>query len=123
MLADNPRGDAIIHTNIACGILGTAAVMMRFLARWKSKAPFAADDWCILASLIPSYGMMVSSGFSTPRLPSICTLLAINSLLQFQVVARGGAGRHAHTLTHDETRIFLQVHELLGTLENFIFTG
>ena len=55
----NARGTTIIHINIACGILETAAVVLRLLARWRSKAAFAVDDWLIVASLIPSYAMLI----------------------------------------------------------------
>ena len=55
----NPRGDQVIRINIACGILETLAVGLRLLARRRSKASFAADDWLIVATLAPSYAMLI----------------------------------------------------------------
>ena len=49
---------------IACGVIETVAVCLRLLARWKSKAQFAVDDWIIVATLIPSYAMLVLGTFS-----------------------------------------------------------
>lgn len=63
-MADNPRGDLVIRVTIACGVLETIAVALRLLARWKSKAGFGADDYLIVATLIPSYGMLVSGSLS-----------------------------------------------------------
>ena len=53
---------------IACGVIETIAVCLRLLARWKTKAQFAIDDWIIVATLIPSYAMLVLGTFS--RSPS-----------------------------------------------------
>ncbi|KAL9134101.1 MAG: hypothetical protein Q9175_004718 [Cornicularia normoerica] len=87
MLDGNPRGDLVIKVTIACGVLETLAVFLRLLARWKSKAAFAADDWWIVATLIPSYAM-----------------LAIGCLM----VTIGGGGRHAETLNLYQVETFLK---------------
>ena len=89
MLDGNPRGDLVIRVTIACGILETLAVFLRLLARWRSKAAFAADDWWIVATLIPSYAM-----------------LAVGCLM----VTIGGGGRHAATLDLYQIETFLKVH-------------
>ena len=60
----NPGRDQVIRVTVACGILATVAVLLRFLARWRSKASFAADDWWMAASLIPSYGMLAVGSIS-----------------------------------------------------------
>ena len=88
MLEGNPRGDDVIKLTIACGILETLAVALRLLARWRSKAAFAADDWWIVATLIPSYLM-----------------LAVGCLM----VTIGGGGRHAATLELYQIKTFLKV--------------
>lgn len=77
----------MIKVTIACGILETLAVFLRLLARWRSKAAFAADDWWIVATLIPSYAM-----------------LAVGCLM----VTIGGGGRHAATLDLYQIETFLK---------------
>lgn len=89
MLDGNPRGDLVIKVTIACGVLETLAVFLRLLARWRSKAAFAADDWWIVATLIPSYAM-----------------LAVGTLM----VTIGGGGRHAETLDLHQIETFLKVY-------------
>lgn len=64
-MADNPRGDRVLRVTIACGILETIAVALRLLARRISKAGFGADDYVIIATLIPSYAMLISGCLST----------------------------------------------------------
>lgn len=61
----NPGRDQVIRVTVACGVLATVVVALRFLARWKSKASFAADDWWMVASLIPSYGMLAVGSISS----------------------------------------------------------
>ena len=67
----NPDRSQIVRVTVACGVLATLAVFLRFLARWKSKAPFAADDWWMLASLIPSYCMLAVGSISSFGFSSI----------------------------------------------------
>ena len=57
-MADNSVGHYVEHTSIALGVINTAAVALRILARWRSNAVFAADDALIIASLIPFYAMI-----------------------------------------------------------------
>ncbi|KAM0794903.1 hypothetical protein BDR22DRAFT_939785 [Usnea florida] len=83
----NPERSQIVRVTVACGVLATLAVFLRFLARWRSKASFAADDWWMLASLIPSYSM-----------------LAVGSIM----VTSGGGGRHTNTLTQSQIATFLK---------------
>ena len=61
---DNPKGEIVIIVTYVVGVILPVAVALRFLARWRSKAGFAADDWWIVASLIPSYGMLISGALS-----------------------------------------------------------
>lgn len=58
------RGDSVNRVAVACGIIETVAVCLRLLARWKSKARFAIDDWVIVATLIPSYAMLIIGAYS-----------------------------------------------------------
>ena len=60
-MSANPKGAQVISLSIAVGIIDTFAVGLRFLARWKSQATFAIDDWFMIGSLIPFYGMLASS--------------------------------------------------------------
>lgn len=59
MAVGNGRGETILNTSIAIAIIVTFAVILRFIARKKTKATLAADDWFILASLVPAYAMLV----------------------------------------------------------------
>lgn len=63
----NPRGDQVINLSIAVGTIDTVAVGLRLLAEWTSKAPFATDNWFIVGSLIPLYGMITTSTLRTRR--------------------------------------------------------
>ena len=56
----NQRGHAILIVSIVCGVLETLAVALRFLARQKLGAKLRSDDWLILVSLLPNYGMIVT---------------------------------------------------------------
>ena len=51
----------MLQVSIAVGVLASLAVAVRFLARWRSKAPFALDDWFLVGSLLPFYGMLAIS--------------------------------------------------------------
>lgn len=64
MEAINPGRDLVIRVTVACGVLATLAVCLRLLARRKTKASFGADDWVMVASLIPSYGMLAVGSIS-----------------------------------------------------------
>lgn len=59
MAVRNGRGETIVNTSIAIAIIVTIAVILRFIARKKTKATLATDDWFILASLVPAYAMLV----------------------------------------------------------------
>ena len=60
----NPERDRVAQVTVACGLLATVAVILRFVARWRSNASFAADDWWMVASLIPSYSMLAVGSIS-----------------------------------------------------------
>ena len=61
----NPGRDQVIRVTVVCGILASVAVSLRFMARWRSQASFAADDWWMVASLIPSYSMLAVGSISS----------------------------------------------------------
>ena len=61
---DNPRGETVITMTYIDAVILIVAVALRLLARWRSKTGFAADDWWIVGSLIPSYGMLISGAMS-----------------------------------------------------------
>ena len=58
---DNPRGAQAINVSIAVGVLAPAAVLLRIVARSRSKAALAIDDWLIVASLLPLFAMIGAS--------------------------------------------------------------
>ena len=66
-MSNNPLGDQLIHASIALGVVATIAVVLRFIARWISKANFGTDDIFIAICLIPHYTMIIlnSQGPST----------------------------------------------------------
>lgn len=51
----------MLQVSIAMGVLASLAVALRVLARWRVKASFALDDWFLIASLVPFYGMLAIS--------------------------------------------------------------
>ena len=55
--ASNTLGKRIESTGLALAVLATVAVLLRILARWKSKAKFAEDDLMVVLSLFPFYAM------------------------------------------------------------------
>lgn len=70
MSDDNLSGKQIIRLSVAVCVLGTIAVILRLVARWRSNASFACDDWCIVGSLLPFYSMIACS--------TICTDFALS---------------------------------------------
>ena len=60
-MAPNPRGDTAVRWVIVLGVIDTLAVVLRFFARKKNGTKIAADDWMIMASLVPTYCMIVSA--------------------------------------------------------------
>ena len=65
-LAGNPRGAFVVYFSIATAVVVTVAVMLRLLARHRSRAGFGADDWWIIGSLIPLY-CMIGVGTTSKR--------------------------------------------------------
>ncbi len=51
--------ELVLRTTIACGVLETVAVALRLMAQWKNNRRLYRDDWWIVASLVPSYAMLV----------------------------------------------------------------
>lgn len=103
----NNRGHAIESVSIAFGVLESIAVALRFLAREKVGARYGLDDWLILVSLIPNYGMIIAGGFS--KLNSLNPVWAI-LIEYYPVVSDGKAGNPKATLTHEQKVIFLKVN-------------
>ena len=48
---DNVQTDLIVIP-VVCLVIACTAVFLRFVARWKNRAPLQADDWLILLSLV-----------------------------------------------------------------------
>ena len=67
MMPKNRLGGQLMHASIALGVAATISVILRFVARWKSKANFGSDDIFIAISLILHYTMIIinSQGSST----------------------------------------------------------
>ncbi|KAL8994967.1 MAG: hypothetical protein Q9169_005208 [Polycauliona sp. 2 TL-2023] len=95
----NEQGRAILGVCIACGVLESLAVGLRFLARRRMKASFRIDDWLIFASLWPNYAMIILGGF---------------------LVGEGKAGLPTAYLTPEQMVVFLQM--LFASIITYVFT-
>lgn len=103
----NPRGAFVVGFSVLVAVLDTSAVALRFAARRRSKADFAADDWWILSSLIPLYCMIGAGGASKITIPR----LDVAPLTQAcrQVTSVGGLGRSVNDLSPQQISTFLKV--------------
>lgn len=61
-MSSNPRGVKVLGATVTLGVIDTVAVMLRLLARRKTCAGLGADDWLIMASLLPAYAMIICCG-------------------------------------------------------------
>ena len=88
--ASNTLGKEIETLGLALSILATVAVLLRILARWKSKASFAGDDLLIILSLFPFHGMTAISylGLSVPTCRAATTDLGRGQLCPFWNASR-----------------------------------
>ncbi|KAG7009144.1 ubiquitin carboxyl-terminal hydrolase 2 [Physcia stellaris] len=96
---DNPFGAHAINNSVAMGVMATVAVALRLLARSKSKAALAIDDWLIVGSLLPLLAMVCSSVI---------------------MVKLGGLGRPIQSLDRSETTLVLKT--LLPTVLAYSLT-
>jgi hypothetical protein len=62
-MAEYLQGPQVNRLSIVLGIIVVVAVLLRVVARSKSKASFAIDDYWISVSLVPFFGMIASSTF------------------------------------------------------------
>lgn len=58
-MARNRLGQRVIVLSIVLDIIVTIALILRFLARRRSKADFAIDDVLLVVSVIPQYVMVI----------------------------------------------------------------
>lgn len=103
----NNRGNAILSVCIACGVIQTFAVALRFLARRRIKTRLQIDDWFIFGSLWPNYAMIVIGGFR--EYTSIDIQCHGYGLTPYSVVGEGKAGLPIAYLTRQQKVVFLQV--------------
>ncbi|KAL8724567.1 MAG: hypothetical protein Q9166_007877 [cf. Caloplaca sp. 2 TL-2023] len=89
-LVRQSQGYVILNMTVVVAILVALAVILRSLARWKSKASFAIDDYFIFGSLTSSEII-----FRAPELTTV-------------VVRKGGLGRDT-ALSDREWNVFLKV--------------
>ncbi|MCJ1468579.1 hypothetical protein MMC07_007208 [Pseudocyphellaria aurata] len=87
-MSPNPRGDAVVRWIVAIGVLDGLAVVLRLWVRKRNGTKIAADDWMVIASLVPAFCMIATA--------SIC-------------VSKGGLGRHRADVTDSEMIILLKV--------------
>ena len=70
-MVNNPVGLHVVRTSIAFGVIDAIAVSLRMLARWRSNAAFAGDDFLIVASLASLFAMIVIGHFSESDTPNL----------------------------------------------------
>ena len=107
LVRDNPRGQTVLAVSLAAAVILPVAVALRLLSRWKSRAGYGADDIWITLSLIPTYAMLISGGFSSyshsERLRGSLTLSICI------VVFDGGLGKHSDTLSQAQMILLMKV--------------
>ena len=77
----------MLQVSIVVGVLASLAVALRFLARSRSKTSLALDDWFLVGSLLPLYGMLAISVLR--RCTSTITEKAAKRLTQKKVFDTG----------------------------------
>ncbi|KAL8776368.1 MAG: hypothetical protein Q9194_003196 [Teloschistes cf. exilis] len=95
-LEDNQQSAYVVRVGIAFGIIDTVAVLLRLIARWRSNAAFAADDWWIVWNLVPLCSMVAvgtlmatigGMGLNTadlaPTTISVCLKLVMCAILTY----------------------------------------
>ncbi len=103
----NVHGDAVVVASIILSIVITVSIILRFLARMKTRAGIGADDWTIMASLIPAYVMIILSVLCLSA--SFASIEDIPLTLLIAVVTKGGAGRkHKAELRPSQVTILLK---------------
>lgn len=108
---DNPRGQTVLAVSLAAAIILPVAVALRLLSRWKSRAGFGADDIWITLSLIPTYAMLISGGFSSyGRSECLHGSLTLSCIVVFD----GGLGKHSDTLSQAQMILLMKV-KISGT--------
>lgn len=90
---------------VGSGAVVSLAVALRFAARWRSQAIFAADDWWIIASLIPFYSMIGSSIAGTVRSAKHLS----HDLILYPATSVGGLGRSVSELSPRQITSLLKV--------------
>ena len=107
-LAHNPRGVMVIAITATMGIVDFLAVVLRFVARSKTRMAIGADDWWLVASLVPFYAMIVC-GFLRSFAPT--TPFFPRELIPFLVIVvlRGGLGLQRTDLTAADVSYVLKV--------------
>lgn len=105
----NPRGARVAHWTIVFGVIDSLAVLLRFVVRKKSGTKIGADDWMILASLVPAYSMIVSANLCESALFE--ARIDYNRLFSWtnSGISKGGAGKHQVDMTDLEMTLLLKV--------------
>ena len=101
--ASNTLGKEIERIGLALAVLATVAVLLRILARWKSKAKFAGDDLMVILSLFPFYAMTSISYLCSLRQP------VESQLLTLVVVSLADFGMPVTTLGPENKLMLLKV--------------
>ena len=100
------EGRFLIYASSGLVAVTTVAVALRFLARWRTKLAYGADDICIGLSIIPLWCLVATAVIST------CTLgpyVLEHDLIPIIVVQQGGLGLPSHFLTPSQGNVFYKV--------------
>lgn len=99
-------GTALKNMSIVIGVIDAIAVMLRLLARWNTKAVIGVDDYLVVFSLLPMYGMIALSHLG------MCFMSLIYnpwSYLLWIGVYKGGLGLSMAEVTPAQISVFFKV--------------
>ena len=100
------QGRFLIYASSGLVALTTVAVALRFLARWRTKLAYGADDICIGLSIIPLWCLVVLAVISTC---TFCPFVLEHDLTAIIVVQQGGLGLPSQFLTPSQANVFYKV--------------
>lgn len=106
-MAKYPAQAMVVDVSLVVGIIDTVAVVLRLVARKRSKATFAVDDVLIIFSILPLYGMVALSHLSTSW--SIVVRAQVDRLISSSVAYKAGLGQPITTLTPAQLNLFMKV--------------
>ena len=116
----NSVGLECLRTFIMLAVFATIAVALRFLARWKSRFPFGADDFLIAVSLAFLYGWTADLIVGT-----LGKVMPIVATVDRYTAAdySGGIGRHVSELNKSQYTRVLRVNIICHVLDMLLYVS